>query len=260
MFSILASSVRFTYRTLVLMVYLLIVLFPTLYLMNHYRQSETAAGSRKADVVAVRLARHLAWLFGVRVKLIGTPANGPVLFAANHISWLDIPVLHSGCAMGFVGKAEIDEWPIFRHIARVGGTIFHQRGCQDSAAEVMTAMGQRLQQGRAVAIFPEGGIKPGSSVRVFHARMFKPAVDVGCLLQPVMVRYLRDDHRDDDFSFREGESMLKNFLRVLARRGVTAELHFLPAFSARDKPRRELADAARAAVIDSYESQAVTSP
>lgn len=234
--------------------YLLFILLPTLFLVNHHRKAGTAEGSRKADLTAIRLAKQLAWLFGIRVSHKGTPVNGPVLFAANHISWLDIPTLHSGCAMGFVGKAEIDEWPVFKHIARVGGTIFHQRGCQDSAADVMLAMEQRLRQGRAVAIFPEGGIKPGSSVRVFHARMFRPAVEAGCLVQPVMVRYMRDGRRDDDFSFRPGESMLKNFGRVLARRGVTAEVHYLPAFSAAGKPRRELAEASRAAVISSYES------
>lgn len=234
--------------------YLLFVLIPTLFLVNHHRQAGTEEGSRKADLTAIRLARQLAWLFGVRVTLKGTPVNGPVLFAANHISWLDIPTLHSGCAMGFVGKAEIDEWPVFNYIARVGGTIFHQRGCQDSAADVMLAMEQRLQQGRAVAIFPEGGIKPGSSVRVFHARMFRSAVEVECPVQPVMIRYMSDGRRDDDFSFRPGESMLKNIGRVLARRGVTAEVHYLPAMSAAGKPRRELAEASRAAVISSYES------
>ena len=234
--------------------YLLFVLIPTLFLVNHHRQAGTEEGSRKADLTAIRLARQLAWLFGVRVTLKGTPVNGPVLFAANHISWLDIPTLHSGCAMGFVGKAEIDEWPVFNYIARVGGTIFHQRGCQDSAADVMLAMEQRLQQGRAVAIFPEGGIKPGSSVRVFHARMFRSAVEVECPVQPVMIRYMSDGRRDDDFSFRPGESMLKNIGRVLARRGVTAEVHYLPAMSAAGKPRRELAEASRAAVINSYES------
>lgn len=254
MISILASIVRLIFRTIMLIGYLLFVLIPTLFLVNHHRQAGTEEGSRKADLTAIRLARQLAWLFGVRVTLKGTPVNGPVLFAANHVSWLDIPTLHSGCAMGFVGKAEIDEWPVFNYIARVGGTIFHQRGCQDSAADVMLAMEQRLQQGRAVAIFPEGGIKPGSSVRVFHARMFRSAVEVECPVQPVMIRYMSDGRRDDDFSFRPGESMLQNIGRVLARRGVTAEVHYLPAMSAAGKPRRELAEASRAAVISSYES------
>jgi len=233
--------------------FLVFMLFPIVLLIHHNRRLETEEGSRKADRVSVRLANILAWLFGVRVEVSGTPAEGPVFFAANHISWLDIPVLHSACAMGFVGKAEIATWPIFNFIARAGGTIFHQRGSHDSAAGVTSLMAKRLQQGRAVTIFPEGGIKPGAEVRVFHARMFRPAVDVGCLVQPVMVRYMHGGNRDDDFAFREGESMMKNILRVLARRGVVADLHFLPAFSAEGKPRRELAEASRAAVTGVYE-------
>jgi 1-acyl-sn-glycerol-3-phosphate acyltransferase len=252
--SIPASIVRFVFRAIMFTGYLLVVLYPTMLLVSHYRKSGTAVGAQKADRVAVRLANQLAWLFGIRVDIRGTPVKGSVLFAANHISWLDIPVVHSGCAMGFVGKAEIDEWPVFRFIARAGGTIFHQRGCQGSAAEVMTAMEERLRQDRAVAIFPEGGIKPGTAVRVFHARMFRPAVEVGCPVQPVMVRYMRDGCRDDDFSFRPGESMFKNFVRVLSRRGVSAEVHYLPEVSAAGKPRRELAETCRAAVVDSYES------
>lgn len=254
MVSILASILRFIYRAVMLFGFLVFMLFPMVLGIHHHRGKNTAAGSRKADTSSVRLANMLAWLFGVRVSIKGTPSEGPVLFAANHISWLDIPVVHSGCAMGFVGKAEIEQWPIFSFIARAGGTIFHQRGCHDSAVGVTEAMAQRLQQGRAVTIFPEGGIKPGAGVRVFHARMFRPAVEVGCLVQPVMVRYMHNGQRDDDFGFREGESMMQNFLRVLARRGVVAELHFLPVFSAEGKPRRELAEASRAAVMGSFES------
>ena len=254
MVSLVASILRFVYRGILLVAYLALVLFPTVLLLDHYRKSDAKSGAKKADIVGVRLAKQLAWLFGVRVKVRGTPHAGPVLFAANHMSWLDIPVLHSGCSMGFVGKAEIEQWPIFNYIARAGGTIFHQRGCHDSASDVISAMQQRLQEGRAVAIFPEGGIKPGASVRVFHARMFAPAVEAGCMVQPAMIRYMRDGERDDDFSFREDESMLKNFCRVLARPGVTADVHFLPPFSAKDQPRRTLAEASRAAVIASYES------
>ena len=99
------------------------VLFPIVLLIHHNRGLETEEGARKADRGGVRLANILAWLFGVRVVVAGTPLEGPVFFAANHVSWLDIPVLHSACAMGFVGKAEIATWPIFNFIARAGGTI-----------------------------------------------------------------------------------------------------------------------------------------
>ena len=253
MISVIASILRFAFRGLMLAAFLIFVLFPTVLFIHHNRRLATEDGARKADAGAVWLANRLAGLFGIQVQVSGKPVSGPVLFASNHISWLDIPVLHSACAMGFVGKAEIDTWPVFNFIARAGGTIFHQRGCHDSAAGVTSMMEQRLQQGRAVTIFPEGGIKPGEGLRVFHARMFKPAVEVGCQVQPVMVRYMRGTERDDDFGFRVGETMLKNFIRVLSRQGVTADLHFLAPLDATGKPRRQLAEASRAAVLDIYE-------
>jgi 1-acyl-sn-glycerol-3-phosphate acyltransferase len=256
MLSVPVSILRFIVRFVVLIGFLVFVLPVVVLLMNRNRQLGTDAGTRKADAISVWLARRLAGLFGIRVEVKGEPATPPVLFAANHMSWLDIPVLHSGCAMGFVGKAEIEQWPVFSYIARAGGTIFHQRGNHDSAAGVALAMAERLREGRAVAIFPEGGIKPGAGMRVFHARMFKPAVEVGCLVQPVMLRYMHDGERDDDFAFRVGESMRKNIVRVLARRRVTAEVHFLPAMEAAGRPRRELAEAARAVVGERFNRQA----
>jgi len=254
MISTLASISRFIFRALRLIGFLLFVLFPTLMWINHYRRRDTEEGARKADAVAVRLGQWLAGLYGLRVEVNGVPVEGPVLFAANHISWLDIPVLHSGCAMGFVAKAEIDNWPLFSYIARTGGTIFHQRGNHDSAADVSLLMEQRLREGRAVTIFPEGGITPGASIRIFHARMFRAAVETGSPVQPVMVRYMRDRRIDEAVAFRPGESMTQNFCRMLARPASVAEVHFLPAMDATGKPRRQLADAARAAVVSSYNS------
>ena len=254
MISILASILRFVSRSLLLTGFLLFLLIPSLMLVNYHRRRGTQEGSRKADQAAIRLSRRLVWFFGLRLKAMGEPQTGAVLMVANHISWLDVPVLHSACAMGFVSKAEVDNWPVFRYIARTGSTIFHQRGNHDSAAGVSSLMAQRLKQDRAVAIFPEGGILPGAPIRVFHARMFRAAVDVGCPVQPITVRYMRDGRIDEEVAFRVSESMLVNFCRQLARPKSIAEVHFLPVINAADQPRRFLADSARAAVISRYES------
>ena len=45
-----------------------------------------------------------------------------------------------------------------------------------------------------------------------------------------------------------------NLCRMLANPSSVAELYFLPLIESTDQPRRRLADAARAAVITSYES------
>jgi len=254
MISLIVSIFRFTFRTLLLLLFLIFALWPYLLMMNHYRRLETPEGWQKSDAIGVRLAIRLLWFFGINVKTRGAAADGPVLMTANHISWLDILALHTEVAVSFVAKAEIDEWPIFNYIARTGGSIFHRRGSHDSAADVVSAMIHSLEQGRRVAIFPEGGILPGAEVRVFHARMFRAAVDVGCPVQPVSVRYMRNGKRDDDILFRKDESMLANFARLLTRPGAVADVHFLPPIESKDQPRRVLADAARAAVVSSYDS------
>ena len=250
----LPSITRFIVRGLLLVIFLLFFLIPISIRIGHHRKKGTGEGQSKADSIAIALGYRLAWLFGIRVEHTGEPVKGAVLFVANHISWLDIPVLHAVCAMGFVGKAEIEQWPVFSFIARTGGTIFHQRGNHNSAAEVSAAMTQRLREGRAVTIFPEGGIRPGSDVRVFHARMFRAAVDAACLVQPVSLCYLRDGRKDDAVSFQGDESMLANLLRQLARPPSVARLAFLPPMDATGQPRRLLADTARAAVIESLDS------
>jgi len=254
MISLLASFLRFTFRTVLLVLFLTLGLMPTLLIINHYQRLDTTSGWKKSDAMAIRLAIRLLWFFGIRVNTRGTPVDGPVLIVANHISWLDVLALHAKVAMGFVGKAEIDQWPVFSFMARTGGTIFHQRGSHNSAEDVISKMVGRLKQGRRVIIFPEGGILPGVEVRVFHARMFRAAVDVGCPVQPVMVRYLRNGKRDDDILFHKDEGMLANFARLLARRGAVADVHFLPPIESKGQPRRALADAARSAVISSYDS------
>ena len=249
----LVSILRFTCRTVLLLIYLLLFLFPSLMLINFYKNKDTDTGRIKSEKVVVHVARVLMWLFGTRVRVRGTPADAPVLIAANHISWLDILALDSVRSMSFVGKAEIDQWPVFSYTARTGNTIFHQRGCHNSASDVTTLMTQRLKQGQRVAIFPEGGILAGTSTRMFHARMFRAAVDAECPVQPVMIRYMNRKGRDADIPFREGENMMMNMVRVLAHPRSEAEVHFLPVIDATGQPRRALADAARAAVVSSYE-------
>ena len=250
-----ASVLRFTYRTVLLLLYMLLLLFPNLVLINFYKNKGTEKGRIKSEKIVVHVARTLMWLFGASVGVRGTPADAPVLIAANHISWLDILAFDSVRAMSFVGKAEIDQWPVFSYAARAGNTIFHQRGSHTSATDVTTLMTQRLKLGQRVAIFPEGGILAGTSIRVFHARLFRAAVDAECPVQPVMVRYLNKNGRDGDIPFRVGENMMMNMVRVLAHPRSRVDVHFLPVIDATGQPRRVLADAARTAVINSYEDQ-----
>jgi 1-acyl-sn-glycerol-3-phosphate acyltransferase len=187
-------------------------------------------------------------IFGFRSRRFGTPLADPVLFVANHTSWLDIELVHTQRAACFVAKAEIASWPVVGWMAARGGTIFHRRGSNHSLASVMQVMVTRLRGGRSVAVFPEGGTGLNGVLRVFHARIFQAALDAEVAVQPVALRYARNGRRLIEVGFREGESFLGNFLRLLGEPPLDAEVHFLEPVPASPDARRRMADAARARI------------
>jgi len=194
-------------------------------------------------------------IFGLRSVRFGTPLADPVLFVANHTSWLDIELLHSQRAACFVAKAEIASWPLVGWLASAGGTIFHRRGNNHSLATVMQTMVDRLRAGRSVAVFPEGGTGHNGVLRVFHARIFQAALDAEVPVQPVALRFARDGQRVIDAGFREHENFMQNFLRLLGDAPLDAEVHFLEPVPSTPEARRRMAEVSRERIAEALEDQ-----
>jgi 1-acyl-sn-glycerol-3-phosphate acyltransferase len=215
-------------------------------------------GDGKREPLAQRIVRHWSrWMlrgaFGFRIVSLGEQTQQPVLFVANHVSWMDIQLLHTQRAACFVAKAEIARWPLVGWLAARAGTIFLRRGNPASLSAVIGVMGARLRGGRAVAVFPEGGIEHEhtgiTKVRTFHARVFQCALDAQVPIQPVALTYRRNGCAWNGATFRHGEGFLGNFLRLLGEPPLQAEVHFLtPLSTPAEHGRRALADAARAAI------------
>ncbi|APG03632.1 1-acyl-sn-glycerol-3-phosphate acyltransferase [Luteibacter rhizovicinus DSM 16549] len=184
-------------------------------------------------------------IFGFRSRRFGTPLADPVLFVANHTSWLDITVVHSQRAACFVAKAEIAGWPLVGWMAARGGTIFHRRGSNHSLASVMAVMVERLRAGRAVAVFPEGGTGHNGVLRIFHARIFQAALDAEVPVQPVALRFARQGRRVIDAGFRENETFMGNVIRLLGEAPLDVEVHFLEPVPVSADGRRRMAEASR---------------
>lgn len=93
------------------------------------------------------------------------PATGGVIVAANHVSYLDIPIL--GCALSrradFLAKAELFDHPLVGWLfRRLGGVPIRRGGIDRTAlADVL----QRLARGRVVVIYPEGSRSPDERLR-----------------------------------------------------------------------------------------------
>ena len=223
---------------------------PITLLMINPLCARVALRGEPLDQLAIRWwSRGMVRLFGLRVRRYGTPLPGAALFVANHVSWIDITLMHSQRVVGFVAKSEIARWPLIGWLASRGGTIYHHRGNNDSLHGVMHQMVLRLQAGRAVGVFPEGGTSAGDSIRVFHARIFQPAVLAGVPAQPVALKYGAKGCAQTIIAFAPGESFLANFLRLLGEPARVAEVHFLEPVAASEDGRRRMADSCRERII-----------
>lgn len=244
-------ALRYVLRVPMLLWHLLVHLPLTLLLITpltrHLRLGDESVEHRVIRAWSAGLMR----VFGFRLRRIGAPLPGATLFVANHVSWIDIQMLHSQRMMGFVAKREISNWPVIGWLAARGETIFHHRGSTQSLGGVLHEMLSRLRDGRSIGVFPEGGTRGGGEIGPFHARIFMAAVEAGVPVQPVALRYGAHGNAQSVVAFAPGEGFLGNFLRLLGEPARIAEVHFLAPIEPRDtEGRRRIADLARQRIID----------
>ena len=228
---------------LCLPIVLLLIAFPTARLH--------LPGGERVDHRAIRAwSAGLLRIFGFRLRRVGCPLPGAALLVANHVSWIDITLLHSQQAVGFVAKDEISRWPVIGWLASRAGTIYHRRGSDHSLRDVMEQMVVRMRDGFSVGVFPEGGTGDGRTLRVFHARILQTAVDADVPVQPVALRYGERGNAQVIVAFAPGEAFVHNFLRLLGGPGRIAEVHFLEPLAPVAGGRRGMADLARARITE----------
>lgn len=144
--------------------------------------------ARRFPVFYHRVCRRI---LGINVRVRGVMVRkGPVLFVANHTSYLDIMVLGSLIPGSFVAKAEVADWPFFGLLAKLQRTIFVRRRRHD-AAEDRDGIAARLQRRESLIVFPEGTSSDGNRVLPFKSALFAVAADGDETLavQPVSVSY-----------------------------------------------------------------------
>lgn len=184
-------------------------------------------------------------ILGVEVSVHGAPHGRPCLRVANHISWLDIPVLASFGADAFVAKAEVARWPLFGQMARCMRTIFLERGAFRTRATT-ESMKAALEKGRSVLFFPEATTGDGRQLLHFYPRLFAAAIEADAPVQPVALSYACDEYAA--VPFIEDDAFAPHLWRLLQQPRVRASISFAPAFPVGGSLRKPACAAARHAI------------
>lgn len=123
-----------------------------------------------------RYHRFLCRLFGIRVTVIGQPVRTQgVLMVANHTSYFDILVFSAAARVSFVAKKEVAGWPLFGTLARLQETVFIERERRSQTAEARDLIRERLLEGDALVLFPEGTSDDGNRVLPFKSALLGAA-------------------------------------------------------------------------------------
>jgi 1-acyl-sn-glycerol-3-phosphate acyltransferase len=207
-----------------------------------------------------RWSRELLAMLHVEAFVVGVPVEelpGNLLIVANHVSWLDIFVLHSLRPSRFIGKSELMRWPLLRHIIIGSGTLFIERDRWRDALRINVHAREALAAGDTIAIFPEGTTSDGTGLLPFHASLVQPIIDAQGHLLPIAIRYRGTDGAYTDAPIFVGEtSFVESLWRVLGERRFVAEIILGPALSARERHRRELLREAETFIRSAVEAPA----
>ena len=190
-------------------------------------------------------ARQMLLIVGIELRVTGVAAAGPVLLVSNHISWLDIVVLHAARHCRFVSKADVKDWPLVSTLANGSGTLYIERESRRDAHRMVQKMAESLQAGDVLAVFPEGTTGDGITLKPFHANLFQAAIEANAPVQPVALKFV--DVQTGLLSFApryiDDDSLGTSLWNTLTAPPLRAVVNFGDAQTAQGRNRREWAQA-----------------
>ncbi len=206
--------------------------------------------------------RGCSWLCALKVRVRGYPVgDGPVLYTANHVSYLDVVVLGGLLDAAFAAKAEVVRWPVIGPLAKLQRTIFIERTATRTSVE-NTEVHHRLAMGESVIIFPEGTSSDGRRVLPFKSALFEIVnprrLGRDTWVQPVSLAYPRyADGRpltgglQACYAWYGDATLVGHLVRVFGLRGAAVEVTF-------HEPVRASAFAGRKALARHCETRVAT--
>lgn len=151
------------------------------------------------------------------------------LLIANHPSAFEdigIPALFD---VDSLAKSEVRDWWLVGRIGAAAGTLYVQRESRESRNEAARAIIGRLEQGRNVALYPEGGVKGKRLDQGFRHGVFTISLTTGVPIVPVFIHY----EAQDDFYWND-QSLPRKILEIMLTRNNRANYYVYDAFLPED--------------------------
>ena len=179
------------------------------------------------------------------------PGGIGAMLVLNHVSWLDIFVVHAQRHAHFIAKAEIARWPVAGTMTSRTGAVFIERGRRHAVREANHRVATMLGEGELVAMFPEGTTSDGDRLLPFHSNLIQPAIRARAPVVVAGIRY-RDRHGESTpATLYTGDiGLLQSLMRIVRLGPVFAEFRLIDAIETKGATRHAVAQQARALIAD----------
>lgn len=183
-------------RTIVWFLYFwlyLIVSFPR---MLHARKLDRQGKTAERDAYVTQMTQRWACAMiragGGRIDITGNehvPAEGPVVYVANHQGNYDIPILigHVAGRKALISKIEVLKLPLIRTWMKLMQCEFMDRKNLRQSAKVIQHAAETLRAGTSMVIFPEGTRSKSNKIGEFKHGSFKLALKAEVPIVPVTI-------------------------------------------------------------------------
>jgi 1-acyl-sn-glycerol-3-phosphate acyltransferase len=139
---------------------------------------------------SMKFCRFAIRLIGIRVRIEGIEniPPGPCVFAANHASNLDGPILLPAIPrrISLFAKRELFRLPVLGLGMRLAGFVAVDRAGKQAGSGVATAV-STLKEGLSVFIFPEGTRSADGRLQPFKKGAFVTAIEAEAPIVPVAI-------------------------------------------------------------------------
>lgn len=128
-------------------------------------------------------------VFGFDYELVGEFDNKANMILMNHQSMLDIIALESLYPknLAWIAKKELREIPIFKFAMIKPKLLCIDRSNPRDLVRILKEAKQRLDEGRVLAIFPEGTRSKGEKMLKFQSGAQVLAEKLGLKVQPILI-------------------------------------------------------------------------
>ncbi|WP_066554046.1 lysophospholipid acyltransferase family protein [Croceicoccus bisphenolivorans] len=186
---------------------------------------------------------------GVNITRSGERAGDRTILLANHVSWLDIPILAASTGTAFVAHDGLADSVFLKWLCEMNDTVFIARTRRATVARQVDQVRSALERSPVLTLFPEGTTGNGRDLLPFKSALLSaidpPPRDVA--VQPVLVDF---GDLAEEIAWAGDEPGLDNFFRILGRVAeLPVTLHFLPPLTGHELDgRKTIASAVQSAL------------